>query len=344
MRLRLRRFVGVSIVLGCILATSGARAQSRQQFADLGDRPLVSGQVLKNCRVGYRTHGALNAERSNAVLVPSWFGGAASNWDDMVGPGKLIDATGLFVVVVDALGNGVSSSPSNSKDQPRDTFPAIAIRDMVESQRRLVVDVLKIQKLHAVVGMSMGGMQTFQWIVSHPAMMDRAVSIVGTPKQTSQDLLLWKSMLRTIADHRGSPEDVKRGMRAVSRMSTLHLWTAPYHVAHTKTEDVDAMMTDQDKSADSIDAENFASQLQAMIGHDIFAGFGGSEEAAARAITAKLLVIAVTTDVMVNSTPALRLADTLKAQTLVLTNDGGHLGVLIDQDRVTSQMKAFLGR
>ena len=58
-----------------------------QQFADLGDLKLENGQTIHNCRLGYRTVGTLNADKSNAVLFPTWFGGRSSNIVDLAGPG-----------------------------------------------------------------------------------------------------------------------------------------------------------------------------------------------------------------------------------------------------------------
>jgi homoserine O-acetyltransferase len=78
---------------------------------------------------------------------------------------------------VDAIGNGLTTSPSNSAAQPDLAFPRFSIRDMVASQRRLL-DALGISKLAAVVGASMGGMQALQWGVSHPAFAHSVVALV----------------------------------------------------------------------------------------------------------------------------------------------------------------------
>jgi homoserine O-acetyltransferase/O-succinyltransferase len=331
----------IATLLCLLLAAASARA-SEQKFAELGDFKLQSGQVIKNCRIGYRTHGLLNAEHSNVVLFPTWFGGTSKDLDAQIDTGSMIDPAGLFVIAVDALGNGVSSSPSNSREQPGQQFPAITIADMVESQRRLLVDVLKVPRVRAVFGISMGGMQAFQWMVSHPEMMERAVPIVGTTKQTSQDLLLWKSQLRTIDDHRTSPAELQRGMKAVGRIHALHLWTGAFHVGRTKLSDVDKLLDSQEKSALASNPDDWAAQLRAMIDHDVFKAFNGSEDEAAKAVKAKALVIVVTTDLMVNATPALRFAEKIKAKTIVLTNDGGHLGIGMDGDKVVTAVRAFL--
>ena len=93
-----------------------------QQFADLGDFRLESGAVIRECRVGYRTFGKLADDKSNVIVFPTWASGTTEQAKSDIGPGKLFDSDKFFVVAIDALGNGVSSSPSNSKAQPRMSF------------------------------------------------------------------------------------------------------------------------------------------------------------------------------------------------------------------------------
>ena len=107
-----RRF---TVAFALVVRAYGAQ----QQFAELGDLKLESGEVIRNCRIGYRTYGTLAPDRSNVVLWPTWFTGRTAQLEPMIGPGKLLDpALGVFVVTVDALGNGVSTSPSNSTELP----------------------------------------------------------------------------------------------------------------------------------------------------------------------------------------------------------------------------------
>ncbi|MDA2939037.1 alpha/beta fold hydrolase [Acidobacteria bacterium AH-259-A15] len=116
----------------------------------------------------------------------------------LIGLGKLVDSTKYFVIAVDAFGNGVSSSPSKSRVQAGDSFPEFSIRDMVNAQHQLLTKVLGVSHLRAVMGISMGGMQTFQWMVSYPDFLGRAVPIVGSPRLASNDLLLWQAEMRAI--------------------------------------------------------------------------------------------------------------------------------------------------
>ena len=188
----LAAFVFLSTV-ACAIAQSEPLHGSELKFGDLGDFKLENGAVIRDCRIAYHTSGKLNDDKSNVVLWPTWFTGSSKQLIPLAGSDGYADPARYFVIFVDALGNGISSSPSNSAVQPRMEFPVFTIRDMVNSQYRLLTENLGINHIHAVMGISMGGMQTFQWIVSYPDFMDKAVAIVGSPRLTAYDMLLWRS-------------------------------------------------------------------------------------------------------------------------------------------------------
>lgn len=321
-----------------VFLLSGALAQSVQRFAELGDFRLESGQTLRNCRIGYRTFGTLNADRSNAVLVPTWFTGTSDAKKFVASPGGIADSTRFFVIVVDALGNGVSSSPSNSTAQPGAQFPTVSIRDMVRSQFELITKHLAISRLYAVMGISMGGMQTFQWLVSYPDRLDKAVPIIGTPQQSSYDKLFWGTQLNVLERGGYRPD----AMKSVGALHEMNLWTPTYHQQHRSPEAFAGYLAQKESDYERQNPYDWACQLRAMIGHDIFSGKPMAD--VARQIRAKVLVVVATQDHMVNPAPALAFAKVLGAPVTELTGDCGHMATSCESVKMQEAIRTFLAK
>ena len=299
-----------------VLLPSVLAACSSAETARLGDLRLESGATLQDCRVTYRTRGRLNAERSNAVLVVPWFQGNSVQTALQVGPGKLVDTSKFFVILVDSLANGRASSPSNSAAQPGGAFPAITIRDMVESQYQLVTRTLGLRHLHAVVGISMGGMQVFEWTIAYPDLMTKAVSIVGSPKAQPDDIERWNGSLAWLAH---SP-----WARTRTRLSEFKPRSA---LGEYRT-----------------DSDNQRRQIQAIVGHDVTRRFGGSMERTAAAVRAELLVVGTLADREVNNRPALEFARLARAEVLELDGRCGHQAPSCERVTLWPAMARFLGR
>ena len=335
------------MILAALCAATMFAADGDLRIAALGDLKLASGETLRDCRVGYSTFGALNASKSNAVLFPTWFTGTSEQLQAFVGEGKPLDPAKHYVILVDALANGVSTSPSNSRPQPRMRFPKITIRDMVHSQYRLAAEALKLTRLHAVIGISMGGMQTFEWMVAYPDFLGRAVPIVGTTKQTAYDLLLWRGQLEAIqadpawkrGNYRAQPA---AAARAVSYLHGLALETPEGRVRRTPVAEAETYFAGLLTGTLGFDANNRIRQLEAMIAHDVARAFGGDLEKAAQAVRARALVIVGTRDHMVNPAPALDFARRINARAIELDGDCGHLAFCCDQARVSAEIARFL--
>src|ERR1700679_442348 len=144
----------IAPILFVVCALHAFAQDGALQTASLARCALDSGKFIAPCLLAYRTYGRLNAEGSNAILFPSWYNGRSEDLSQFFGPDKLVDTTRYFAVAVDALGDGVSSSPSNSAAQHGARFPALTIRDMVHAEYRLATEVLHLRHLHAVVGVS----------------------------------------------------------------------------------------------------------------------------------------------------------------------------------------------
>jgi homoserine O-acetyltransferase/O-succinyltransferase len=336
-----------AVLLVAVAWTLGAQ-EGGQRFASLGDLKLESGEVIRDCRIGYRTYGQLDASQSNAILFPTWFGGVTQQLAGNFGRGGMIDTGRYFVIAVDAIGNGVSTSPSNSQTQPRMKFPRFSIRDMVESQHRLVTEVLHLNRLRAVMGISMGGMQTFEWMARYPDFMDRAIPIVGSPRLMPFDVLLWQAEIHAIeADANWKNGDYTArpvaAMRTVSDISSLALTTPDWYGRQNAGKDMLAVLAAAEKAQlDQVDTNDHYRQLQAMLGHDIFRQFGGDPKRAAAAIKAKVTVIVATQDHMVNPGPAREFAGLLKASIVELNGDCGHLSTGCEAPKVAAAVAQAL--
>jgi len=332
-----------TVVVWLLVVCSGARAfgqsprqagEGAQQLASLGEFTLQSGAVLHDFRIGYRTLGKLNADKSNAVLWPTWLGGKTDDLLQFIGPEKVVDSSKYFVILVDSIGNGISTSPSNSATRPRMKFPNFSILDMVESEHRLVTDVLQLRHLHAVMGLSMGGMQTFEWAVVYPEFMDVTIPMEGSPQSTSYDKLLWTSEIDAIelepAWKNGNPTGtMSRGIALAEEIDSMNLTSPAYRAAHTKAADFESFLGEIRKSGRS-EAGAVSDQIrqrEAIMALDIPREFGVTLEQAAKRVRSKMLVIVSPEDHMVNPAPAVEFASAVGAPVVNLDSPCGHLSL-----------------
>ena len=327
----------ICVICGLLALQLVAVAQD-QQFANLGDFKLENSRVIRNCRIGYRTFGTLNADKSNVIVFPTWAGGTTEQLKSNFGPGRLIDTTSYYVVAIDALSNGVSSSPSNSRLQPRMRFPEFTLRDTVATQHALLTRVLNIHHVKAIVGISMGGMQTFQWMVLYPDFMEKAIPIVGSPRLAPYDLMLWQAQIDALMRDR----DWKGGNYSANPARALDfafgelLLTSPADYNRRKTrEQVFADLEKARNDAHRFDANDKIRQVQAMMSLDI-------SRDAAKAVKAKVFVVVAKFDHVVTPGPATDFAHSLGAKLLELNSDCGHLATSCESRLLNTVVSDFL--
>ena len=160
------------------------------------------GEILPEVRIHYATLGTPHRNDSgqidNAVLVVHWTGSdgnalLSKNYKDaLFAPGKPLDVSRYFLIFPDNVGHGLSSKPS---DGLRVRFPKYGYGDMVDLQYRLLTQQLGIKHLRAILGMSMGGMNAWQWAESHPDFMDGIMPVVSMPIPVSGRNLLWRRIV-----------------------------------------------------------------------------------------------------------------------------------------------------
>jgi homoserine O-acetyltransferase len=323
-------------------AHAGVNSPPPLQFRDMGECKLESGQSIRDCRIGFRIFGHLNADKRNAVLFPSWFGGTSEDIaEKYVGPQAMVDSEKYFVIAVDTFGNGVSSSPSNSAPQADAAFPRVSIRDMVRMQQRLLREQFGLTHLHAVVGVSMGGMQALQWAVTDPDAMDKIVAIAASPRLATYDLVLWDTFTRVyeeaIACQCARPLAILSGTR--------FLMAGPdAQAAQTPAADKDNVRLQIARQAPVPNgmAYDRIVQLQAMIGHDISRG-DDSLESAAKRVRAQVMIVAGRKDDIVTPGPVLSFAPWVHAE-VIESPLCGHDIPRCDGERIQPAVRAFLAR
>lgn len=342
---------GIALMLAALCGAAAAQSQAAkvdgvQQMAHLGRCRLESGAVIEDCRIGYRTFGHLDAKHDNAVLMPTWLFGTSADLKGLFGDGskpeQVVDTRRFFGIAIDALGDGISSSPSNSAAQRGTKFPQFTERDMVEAEYRVLTEVLKLQHLHAVVGLSMGGEQTFDWAVAHPEFFDLAVPILGTPRLTPYDLETKTIQIDTIVDDRAYDHGnytKEPALKLANLFGNLTVTTPESRNAATTREGF-AEFVKQAEAPLKSDANDRVWQLHAIVMQDVIGKHTLAE--AARATRARFLVIVNANDHLVNPEPALAWARAKSAPVYISHGTCGHLIMNCDAAAVSSRVREFL--
>lgn len=156
---------------------------SDYEIFDLGDAALQKGATLRDAKLAYKTYGTLNARKDNVILQPTWYSGQHTDVEWTIGEGMALDPANYFIIVPNMLGNGLSSSPSNTPPPyDRARFPNVTACDNVRLQHRLVTERFGIERIKLVTGWSMGALQTFHWGCLYPDMVERIVPTCGSAK------------------------------------------------------------------------------------------------------------------------------------------------------------------
>jgi homoserine O-acetyltransferase/O-succinyltransferase len=306
-------------------------------FAELGDHRLESGEVLRALRLCYVTHGKLSAARDNAVLLLCAIGSTHHRLDFLIGKSRALDPERDFVVAVDALANGLSSSPSNSAWQPGPSFPRFGIRDLVSTQARLLAETLGLRRLRAVVGASMGGMQALQWAVHPPLSLGAAVALTPMARTTAWSRLVNEVCRRALE---GDPtfakghyrEQPALGWRAWALVQRGLAWRTPAAVEALAPTPLafEALLErlEQETLEAGLDANDWIAQSHAYDAHDVgeTPGFAGDTDAALASVALPVLVMGPSLDLYNPAEEARRAASLIPgARWVEIPSAEGHL-------------------
>jgi len=277
------------------------------QLYQIGDLKLESGEVIKDFAISYVTHGTLNAKKSNAILMVTAISGNHHRLDFLIGPGKALDTDKYFIVCTDAIGNGLTTSPSNSSAQPHMKFPKFLIRDMVTSQKKLM-EHLGIDHVVAVIGPSMGGMQTLQWGVSHPAFMDALVALVPLARTPAWTVTVLEATRKAImldpawqnGDYTAPPENGIRLWRDILNFLSARSPEVSRDQFPNQLDVLPFLQAQETALIKAFDANDWIYQTWAYDRHDVGTtpGMNGDMVKALRAIKAKTLIMTGTKDLL----------------------------------------------
>jgi homoserine O-acetyltransferase/O-succinyltransferase len=196
--------------------------QGAYELVSIGRFELDEGGVIPDLQLAVATFGTLSEAKDNAILIPTWFSGTHQTWEQVyIGPGRALDPEKYFIIVVNQIGNGLSTSPHTTDDPSiaMSKFPQVRIGDDVRAQEQLLREVFEIEQLALVVGGSMGAQQTWEWAVRFPDKVLRAAPIAGTAQNTPHDFLFTETLMDAITSdpgwnggEYGSPGEVTAGL------------------------------------------------------------------------------------------------------------------------------------
>ena len=277
------------------------------ELFDIGTLKLEEGGTIENCKLAVAIHGKLNAAKDNAILFPTWYSGTNKLLEQVyTGKGRALDPDKYCIIIVNQIGNGLSTSP-HQYDDPT-TFPKVRIGDDVVAQHRLVTEKLGIQRLALVVGGSMGAQQTYEWAVRFPDMVERAAPIAGTAKNTEHDFLFTETLVDAITTDPGfkggqyaSSAEVAEGLGRHAKMWTVMGWSTEFFKeGRHKLLGFDAVQPFVDNFMKGYFAPMDPNDLMAMAWKwqrgDVSRHTGGDLRAALARIKAKTFVMPMSSD------------------------------------------------
>ena len=352
----------------------------------------VGGTTIKNVRVGYETYGTLNAGKDNVILVAHFYSGnshAAGRytetdptpgyWDAVIGSGKPVDTDRFLVVSSDTLVNLNVKDPKTITTGPASinpdtgrpygmSFPIVTMRDFVNVQKALL-DSLGVKKLHAVMGASMGAIQSFEWAAAYPDVVERIVPVIGAAELNAYGigwLNVWAAPIMLDprwkgGDYYGGGEPVE-GLALALKTVTLHArhygWASSAFGRKWAAADRDPAKSWDNKFAieetlDKIalararvsDANSF---LYLAKANQLFVtGHRGSLEEGLRDVRANVLLVPAKSDLLLFPDYSRQVAEILKkqgkpVQYFEIEGEGGHLDGVVSIAKAGEVIRKFL--
>ena len=327
---------------------------------------LESGVTLPGYHLAYTTHGKLNAERNNVIWI---FHALTANsnplewWPGLVGDGKFFDPAKYFIICANKPGSPYGSisplsvNPVNNQLYYHD-FPVFTIRDMIRTFQHLK-DHLGIRNIFIALGGSTGGMQLLEWAIEEPELFEHIVPI-ATNAVLSAWAIAFNASQRMAIEADASwlerrPDAGQKGLAAARSIALLsYRYYNGYGITQPRDKSFVALGNEVTYAADNyqryqglklvnrFNAICYYRLSQSMDSHDVGKDRGGVEKAL-RKITARTLVIGITTDVLYPITEQEFLQKTIRgAELLSISSDFGHDGFLLEYEKIETALKRFI--
>lgn len=295
----------------------------RPEQLRLGDVTLASGAQLENATLAYVTRGALNARRDNAILFPSYYTGTHRENLAMVGPGRALDPSRYFIVIVNLLGNGESSSPSN---QPH--FPDVSLLDNVTLQWRLL-EHLGVERLALAYGWSMGAQQAYHHAALFPDRVRALLAVCGSARTSPHN---WVFLEGVKAALEADVDLSRRGLAAFGRVYAGWAYSQTFFRERLYERlgyaSPSALLDAWAREHQAYDPRDLLSVLGSWQRADISDNprFGGDLSAALRAITARSIIMPCRTDLYFPPEDSrLEVEHLARGELRILESDFGHV-------------------
>jgi homoserine O-acetyltransferase len=391
------------------LASTGSVGRVETQYLELPDPvQLDCGRQLSGVRIAYETYGTLAPERDNVILVCHALSGdahaaglsdsptAASTrdgfaaedrdgsvgkalgwWDGMIGPGKAFDTDHFFVVSTNLLGGCRGTTGPSSLDPATgkpygSSFPVITVSDMVRTERAFL-DALGIERLAAVAGGSLGGMQAFEWAIRYPDQVDAIVVIASThalhPQGVAWNAIAREAIMRDPAwqhgDYYGTGHAPQAGMGVARMVGHVTYLSAPalqekfgrrlqfsddirYTITDAEFEVESYLRHQADSFVRRFDANTYLYTSRALSYFDLARQYGGgSLTEALQDVNARTLLISFSSDWLYPPAGSEEIEAALRelskpVELHVIEAPYGHDCFLLEEARQTPIIRRFL--